>query len=326
MSIVARAQDPRTQDPRDAVSLSASSSRRGEKAIVGWLFLCAAFSVLVTVGIVLSLVPPTIEFFNRVLPSDFFSTDFWAPTNSGNPGFGVLRLIVGTLNVTIWALLIAIPAGLGAAIYLSEYSGTRMRRILKPVLEVLEGVPTVAYGFFALTFVTPLLREWWPTFLPGKLGEPPGIFSAASAGVVMGVMIIPTVASISQDAMSAVPSALRQAAYGLGSTRMQTATRVIVPAALSGIVASFVLGISRAIGETMIVLLAAGAAANLTLWPNDSVLTMTTFIARTSTGDIGTGTTTYYTIFAVGSVLFAITFVMNMISIALVRRFRETYE
>jgi phosphate transport system permease protein len=326
MSIAARAQDPRLQDPSSTVSLSASSSRRGEKAIVAWLFLCAVFSVLVTVGIVLSLIPPTVEFFRRVAPADFFSTDFWAPTNAGNPGFGVLRLIAGTLNVTIWALLIAIPAGLGAAIYLSEYSGTRMRKILKPVLEVLEGVPTVAYGFFALTFMTPLLRELWPTFLPGKLGEPPGIFSAASAGIVMGVMIIPTVASISQDAMSAVPSGLRQAAYGLGSTRMQTATRVIVPAALSGIVASFVLGISRAIGETMIVLLAAGAAANLTLWPNDSVLTMTTFIARTSTGDIGTGTTTYYTIFAVGSVLFVLTFVMNMIAIALVRRFRETYE
>ena len=308
------------------LSLRASSPRWGEKAIVGWLFLCAAFSVLVTAGIVFSLVPPTVEFFRRVAPADFFSTDFWAPTNSGNPGFGVLRLVVGTLNVTFWALLIAIPAGLGAAIYLSEYASSRARKILKPVLEVLEGVPTVAYGFFAMTFVTPLLREFWPTFLPGKLGEPPGIFSAASAGLVMGVMIIPTVASISQDAMSAVPSGLRQAAYGLGSTRMQVATRVVVPAALSGIVASFVLGVSRAIGETMIVLLAAGASANLTFWPNDSVLTMTTFIARTSTGDIGHGTTTYYTIFAVGALLFLMTFVMNMISIALVRRFRETYE
>ena len=315
----------RTADP-SPVSLTASSPRWGEKAIVGWLLLCAAFSVLVTAGIVFSLIPPTVEFFRRVAPGDFFSTDFWAPTNAGNPSFGVLRLVVGTLNVTFWALLIAIPAGLGAAIYLSEYASSRARKVLKPILEVLEGVPTVAYGFFAMTFVTPLLRDLWPTFLPGKLGEPPGIFSAASAGVVMGVMIIPTVASISQDAMSAVPSGLRQAAYGLGSTRMQVATRVVVPAALSGIVASFVLGISRAIGETMIVLLAAGASANLTFWPNDSVLTMTTFIARTSTGDIGHGTTTYYTIFAVGALLFLMTFVMNMISIALVRKFRETYE
>lgn len=326
MSTATHTESSRTGGPEGSVSLGASSRRYGEKAVVGWLFICAAFSVLVTVGIVLSLLTPTIEFFNRVAPGNFFSAEAWAPFNSGNPGYGVFRLVVGTLNVTLWALLIAIPAGLGAAIYLSEYASPRARRILKPILEVLEGVPTVAYGVFALTFVTPLLRDYWPTFLPGKLGEPPGVFSAASAGLVMGVMIIPTVASISQDAMSAVPSGLRQAAYGLGSTRMQVATKVVVPAALSGIVASFILGVSRAIGETMIVLLAAGAAANLSLWPNDSVLTMTTFIARTSTGDIGHGTTTYYTIFAVGALLFAMTFIMNMISIALVRRFREAYE
>ncbi|USQ76658.1 phosphate ABC transporter permease subunit PstC [Ornithinimicrobium cryptoxanthini] len=326
MSTATHTQSPPDGGRQEPVSLTASSPRYGEKAVVGWLFLCAAFSVLVTAGIVVSLLTPTIEFFNRVAPGNFFSAEAWAPFNSSNPGYGVLRLVVGTLNVTLWALLIAIPAGLGAAIYLSEYASRRARKVLKPILEVLEGVPTVAYGVFALTFVTPLLREFWPTFLPGKLGEPPGVFSAASAGIVMGVMIIPTVASISQDAMSAVPSGLRQAAYGLGSTRMQVATKVVVPAALSGIVAGFILGISRAIGETMIVLLAAGAAANLSLWPNDSVLTMTTFIARTSTGDIGHGTTTYYTIFAVGALLFAMTFIMNMISIALVRRFRETYE
>lgn len=326
MSSATHTQSPPDGDRQEPVSLSASSRRYGEKAVVGWLFLCAAFSVLVTAGIVVSLLTPTIEFFNRVSPANFFSAESWAPFNEGNPGYGVYRLVVGTLNVTFWALLIAIPAGLGAAIYLSEYASRRARKVLKPILEVLEGVPTVAYGVFALTFVTPLLREYWPTFLPGQLGEPPGVFSAASAGIVMGVMIIPTVASISQDAMSAVPSGLRQAAYGLGSTRMQVATKVVVPAALSGIVASFILGVSRAIGETMIVLLAAGAAANLSMWPNDSVLTMTTFIARTSTGDIGHGTTTYYTIFAVGALLFAMTFVMNMISIALVRRFREAYE
>lgn len=326
MSSATHTQSPPGGDRQEPVSLSASSRRYGEKAVVGWLFLCAAFSVLVTAGIVVSLLTPTIEFFSRVSPANFFSAESWAPFNEGNPGYGVYRLVVGTLNVTFWALLIAIPAGLGAAIYLSEYASRRARKVLKPILEVLEGVPTVAYGVFALTFVTPLLREYWPTFLPGQLGEPPGVFSAASAGIVMGVMIIPTVASISQDAMSAVPSGLRQAAYGLGSTRMQVATKVVVPAALSGIVASFILGVSRAIGETMIVLLAAGAAANLSMWPNDSVLTMTTFIARTSTGDIGHGTTTYYTIFAVGALLFAMTFVMNMISIALVRRFREAYE
>lgn len=306
-------------------SLGASSRRHGERAIRAWLFLCATVSVLVTVGIVFALAGPTIEFFRQVDVGRFFSTEEWAPTFQP-PGFGVLNIVVGTLNVTFWALLIAIPAGLGAAIYLSEYAGRRARRILKPVLEVLEGVPTVAYGFFALTFITPILRDVWPTWLPGDFGNPPGIFSAASAGLVMGIMIIPTVASISQDAMHAVPAGLRQAAYGLGSTRMQVATRVVVPAALSGIVASFILGISRAIGETMIVLIAAGATPQLTMMPNESVMTMTTFIGQSSTGDIATGTITYYTVFAVGSLLFVSTLVMNMLSIALVRRFRETYE
>jgi phosphate transport system permease protein len=309
----------------DRIGLTASSARWGEKVIIGWLFLCAAFSVLVTVGIVFALAAPTVEFFRLVSFREFFSTGEWAPSFQP-PEFGVARIVVGTLNVTFYALLIALPAGLGAAIYLSEYASPRARRVLKPILEVLEGVPTVAYGFFALTFVTPLLREFWPTFLPGGLGDPPGIFSAASAGLVMGVMIIPTVASISQDAMSAVPSALRQAAYGLGGTQMQVATKVVVPAALSGIVASFILGISRAIGETMIVLIAAGATPTLTFLPNESVQTMTAFIGQASTGDIATGTITYYTVFAVGSLLFVSTLTLNMISIALVRRFRETYE
>lgn len=307
------------------VDLTASSSRWGERAIIGWLFLCATFSVLVTAGIVFALVGPTIEFFRLVSFGEFFSTDDWAPSFEP-PEFGVLRIVTGTLNVTFYALLIALPCGLGAAIYLSEYAGKRARGILKPILEVLEGVPTVAYGFFALTFVTPLIREIWPTFLPGALGEPPGIFSAASAGLVMGIMIIPTVASVSEDAMSAVPQGLREAAYGIGSTRMQVATRIIVPAALSGIVASFILGISRAVGETMIVLIAAGATPNLSFLPNESVQTMTAFIGQASTGDISTGTITYYTVFAVGSLLFVSTLLLNMISIALVRRYRETYE
>ncbi|MCL3861480.1 phosphate ABC transporter permease subunit PstC [Actinotalea sp. K2] len=309
----------------ERIDLSASSPRRGEKVIIGWLFLCAAFSVLVTVGIVFALAGPTIEFFRQVSPGQFFSTDDWAPSFTP-PEFGVLRIVSGTLNVTFYALLIALPCGLGAAIYLSEYAGPRARKILKPILEVLEGVPTVAYGFFALTFITPLLREYWPTFLPGSLGDPPGVFSAASAGLVMGIMIIPTVASVSQDAMSAVPRGLREAAYGIGSTRMQVATRVVVPAALSGIVASFILGISRAVGETMIVLIAAGATPNLTLLPNESVQTMTAFIGQASTGDIAVGTITYYTVFAVGSLLFVSTLILNTISIALVRRYRETYE
>ncbi|MFX4288371.1 phosphate ABC transporter permease subunit PstC [Janibacter sp. G349] len=307
----------------DNVSLEATSSRWGEKAVVAWLFLCGALSVLVTVGIVVSLVGPAVEFFRAVSPGQFFSTDDWAPRQDL---FGVSRLVAGTAAVVLYSCIVALPAGLGAAIFLNEYAKPRTRRILKPLLEVLEGVPTVAYGFFAFVFVTPLIREWWPTFLPGKLGEAPGIFSVGAAGLVLGIMIIPTVASISQDAMAAVPKGLREAAYGLGSTRRQVATEVVVPAALSGIIASFVLGVSRAVGETMVVLMAAGATARLGLWPNEEALPMTAFIARTSTGDIATGTTIYYTVFAVGSLLFLITFTMNYFSARLVRRFREAYE
>lgn len=305
------------------ISLEARSARWGEKAIVAWLFACGAFSVLVTIGIIFSLTGPALEFFREVSPGRFFSTDDWAPRQDL---FGVSRLVAGTLAVVLFSCVIALPAGLGAAIFLNEYAKSRTRRILKPILEVLEGVPTVAYGFFAFVFVTPLLRKWWPTFLPGNLGEAPGIFSVGSAGLVLGIMIIPTVASISQDAMAAVPHGLREAAYGLGSTRQQVATQVVVPAALSGIVASFVLGVSRAVGETMVVLMAAGATARLGIWPNEEALPMTAFIARTSTGDIATGTTIYYTVFAVGALLFLITFTMNFFSARLVRRFREAYE
>lgn len=313
-----------TRAPADPqVRLRASSPRWGEKAIVTWLFLCAAFSVLVTISIVLSLLRPTVSFFSEVSVGQFFQAGIWAPRQEH---FAVLNLVAGTINVTMWALLIAVPAGLGAAIWLSEYAGRRARRIIKPTLEVLEGVPTVAYGLFAYLFITPILQQIWPTWLPGPLGQPPGIFSAGAAGLVMGIMLIPTIASISEDAMRGVPSGLRQAAYGLGSTKMQVATRVVVPAALSGIMAAFVLGISRGIGETMLVLIAAGATPNFTLLPNESVQTMTAFIARTATGDIATATLDYYTIFAVGALLFVFTFVMNLITAGLVRRFRETYE
>ncbi len=285
------------------------------------LFACALVSLLVTVGIVLALAGPTIEFFREVSPLDFFSAQEWAPTFSP-ASFGVLSIVVGTLNVTFWAILIALPMGLCAAIYLSEYASRRTRKVVKPVLEVLEGIPTVAYGFFALTFITPLIRDNWPGFL----GDAPGIFSAGAAGLVLGIMIIPTVASISEDAMTAVPSGLREGAYALGATRRVVATRVVVPAALSGIIASFVLGISRAIGETMVVLIAAGNTPNLTFSPVQSIQTMTAFIATTATGDIGVGTITYKTIFAVGALLFVFTLGMNLISSWLVRRFREVYE
>lgn len=295
--------------------------RPGEAIVKGLLFACALASVATTVGIIFALAGPTIDFFQQVSIVEFFSLAEWAPTFTP-PSFGVWPVVVGTLNVTFWALLIAIPCGLGAAIYLSEYASPATRRRLKPILEVLEGIPTVAYGFFALTFITPLIRDNWPGFL----GEQPGIFSAGAAGVVLGVMIIPTVASISEDAMHSVPRSLRQGAYALGATKRKVSVRVVVPAALSGIVAAFVLGISRAVGETMVVLIAAGNTPNMTLSPVEPIQTMTAFIANTATGDIGVGTLKYQTIFAVGSLLFLITFVMNLLSARLVRKYRETYE
>ena len=301
--------------------LEAQSPRYGEKAIFGLLAACAALSVAVTVAIVASLIGPTVEFFQDVPITDFlFGTEF-TPL-FGNPEFGVLPIVVGTLNVTLWALLVAIPVGIGTAIYLSEYASRRVRRIIKPTIEVLAGIPTVAFGFFALYTITPLLQDAWPGFL----GDPPTVFSAGSAGIAIGILIVPIIASISEDAMSAVPQGLREGAFALGATRMRVALRVVVPAALSGIVASIVLGISRAVGETMVVLIAAGSTPNLTLNPGESVQAMTAFIGTTATGDVATGTIEYKTIYAVGTLLFVLTLIMNMISIRLVRKYREVYE
>jgi len=301
--------------------LEAPSARYGEKAISGLLALCAILSVAITTAIVISLLSPTIDFFQDVSITDFlFGTDFTPLFNP--PSFGVVPIVVGTLSVTFWGLLTAIPIGLGAAIYLSEYASRRVRRIVKPTLEVLAGVPTVAFGFFALATITPVLQDIWPGFL----GDGPRIFNVLAAGLAMGIMIVPIIASISEDAMSAVPHGLREGAYALGATKMRVALRVVVPAALSGIVASFVLAASRAIGETMIVLIAAGNTPNLTLNPTESIQAMTAFIGTTATGDVATGTVEYNTIFAVGSLLFVMTLVMNMISIRLVRKYREVYE
>jgi phosphate transport system permease protein len=300
-------------------SLGRSRPRYGEAVIVAILFAAALVSVATTVGIVVALIPPTVEFFSSVSPREFLTTTDWSPTFA-DAHFGVLPLVTGTLVVTLVAVVVAVPFGLGAAIYLSEYADKRVRAALKPVLEVLAGIPTVVYGFFALTFVTPLLRAIWP------VGDGPGTYNALSAGLVMGVMIIPLVTSLSEDAMAAVPNALREGAYALASSRMQVATRVVVPAALSGIVAAFVLAISRAIGETMIVAIAAGGQPNLTLNPIEGMQTMTAFIASVAIGDVQTGSIEYKTIFAVGSLLFLMTFAMNAVSIRLVRRFREVYE
>jgi phosphate transport system permease protein len=299
--------------------LGVARPRYGELVIQGVLALCALLSVLTTVGIVVALLRPTIDFFSQVSIKEFFTGTDWSPLFS-EPKFGVLPLVAGTLVVTFWALVVAIPFGLGAAVYLSEYARPRVRRVVKPVLEVLAGIPTVVYGFFALTFVTPVLQDIW------LFGGKPGVFNALSAGLVMGVMVLPTVASLSEDAMSAVPSGLREGAYALGATRMRVATRVVAPAALSGIVASFVLGVSRAIGETMIVLIAAGGTPNLSLNPAEGMQTMTAFIASAGLGDQPTGSVGYKTIFAVGSTLFVMTFVMNLFSIRLVRKYREVYE
>ncbi len=294
----------------------AERRRYGEDVVKGVLAVCALISVATTVGIVVALLEPSIEFFREVSPVEFFSGTEWAATFTP-ARFGVLPLVGGTLAVTAWACLIAIPFGLGSAIYLSEYARARVRNVLKPALETLAGIPTVVYGFFALTFFTPLL---------GDLGIQVGTFNVLSAGLVMGVMLIPTVASISEDAMAAVPRDLRDGAYGLGASRLQVSTRIVVPAAISGIVASFVLAISRAVGETMIVLIAAGGIAQLTADPRDPMQTMTAFIAATGIGDVPTGSIAYKTIFAVGLTLFVFTLVMNVFAIRLVRKYREIYE
>ncbi len=298
-------------------SLGRSRPRYGEKLIQLLLFLAALVSIATTIGIVVALVRPTAAFFSKVSIVEFLTGTKWAPLFA-DPSYGVLPLVKGTLLITAIAMVVALPLGLGAAIYLSEYAKPRARKTLKPVLEVLAGIPTVVYGFFALSAVTPLLR----TMLPGSLE----IFNALSAGLVMGIMIIPTVASLSEDAMSAVPSGLREGAYALGSSRMQVAQRVVLPAALSGVVAAFVLGVSRAIGETMLVTIAGGTVPNMTLNPLEGMQTMTAFIAAAAVGDQPVGSIGYKTLFAVGSLLFLMTFAMNALSIRLTRKFREVYE
>jgi phosphate transport system permease protein len=298
------------------LTLRAERRRIGEDVVKGVLAVCALISVATTVGIVVALFVPAFEFFGDVSVVDFLTGTDWAPLFEP-ARFGVLPLISGTLLVTAIASLVAMPLGLGVAVYLSEYASPRVRGFLKPAFEMLAGIPTIVFGYFALTFMTPLLRD---------LGIEVDIFNTLSAGLVMGVMLIPTVASISEDAMTAVPGDLRAGAYALGSTRLHVATWIVVPAAFSGIVASYVLAISRAIGETMIVLIAAGTLPQLTLDPRETSETMTAFIGATGIGDVPTGSIEYKTIFAVGLTLFAFTLAMNMIAIRLVRKWREIYE
>ncbi len=294
-----------------------SRSRKAREAVIRVvLTICAYLSILTTVGIVFVLIGETVNFFREVPITRFLTSTEWS-ASFANGEFGIMVLIWGTLFVTFFACLVALPVGLLAAIYLSEYASTGLRRWLKPALEVLAGVPTVVYGFFALTLVTPFLQNFVPDLQ---------IFNVLSAGLVMGVMIIPTVASVSEDSIYAVPRSLREGAYALGATKREVATKIVVPAALSGIVASFVLGISRAVGETIIAAVAAGALAQLTLDPRESVQTMAAYIVQVASGETARGTLTYQTIFAVGSTLFLMTLVLNLISYWFVRRFRETYE
>ena len=275
-------------------------------------------SVLTTVLIIFSLLSETVAFFGDVGIGDFLTGTEWSPLFS-DPSFGVLPLVTGTLLITGISVLVAVPLGLGTAVYLAEYAKPRTRTIVKPFIELLAGVPTIVFGYFALTFFTPVI-------LNDLLGIEVPTFNALSAGIIMGFMVLPTVASISEDAMSAVPRSLREGAFGLGANKLQVSLRVVFPAALSGIVAAIVLGVSRAIGETMIVLVAAGQQPNLTADPRQSVETITTFIAATAKGDIATGSITYKTIFAVGMLLFLMTLVMNAIAIRFVRRYRQVYE
>jgi len=292
--------------------------RRGrEAAIHGILFLCAFISIFTTAGIIFTLLQETIGFFREVSILDFITDTRWTPLFKPQH-FGILPLLAGTLLVAVGAAIIALPVGLITAIFLSEYAPGWVRTILKPLLEVLAGIPTVVLGFFALTFLSPSIVQ--------ALFPQARVFNAASASIAVAIMIIPLVSSLSEDAMRAVPRSLREGAYALGATRFEVARRVVVPAALSGIVASFILAISRAVGETMIVTLAAGATPNLTWNPLDSVQTMTAYIVQVSMGDTPQGSLEFKTIFAVGMTLFLMTLAMNVVSQYLLQRFREVYE
>ncbi|OFV28067.1 MULTISPECIES: phosphate ABC transporter permease subunit PstC [Staphylococcus] len=279
------------------------------------LGIIAAISILTTIGILFTLITETITFFTRVSIVEFLFTKDWNPTGS-DPKYGIWALVIGTLKITVIATIVAVPIGLGAAIYLSEYASDKARRIIKPILEILAGIPTIVFGFFALTFVTPVLR----TIIPAL-----DSFNSVSPGIVVGIMIVPVITSMSEDAMASVPNKIREGAYGLGSTKFEVATKVVLPAAASGVVASIVLGISRAIGETMIVSLAAGSSPTASLNLTNSIQTMTGYIVEVATGDATFGSDMYYSIYAVGFTLFIFTLIMNLISYWISKRFREEY-
>jgi phosphate transport system permease protein len=306
------------QGRAEAPVLRAARRRWGEDLIKGLLMLAALISILTTTGIVLSLLEETIVFFGEVGVTDFLFGTEWSPAIEP-ASFGVLPLLSGTLIISAIAMLVATPLGLGAAIYLAEYARPGVRKTIKPILELLAGVPTIVFGYFALTFFT-------PEVLRGVFGLDVGIFNALAGGIIVGFLIIPTVASISEDAMSAVPQSLREGSFGLGASKLQTTMRVVFPAALSGIVASLVLAMSRAVGETMVVVIAAGLVAQWGVNLGEAMATMTAYIASTAKGDIATGTIAYKTVFAVGTTLFVITLILNLFSIRFVRKYRQVYE
>ena len=307
---------PRPPDPARATEKALAghvSTSATEQTVRGLLTLCAVLTMLTTLGIVAVLVLESARFFSDVSPLDFFGSTEWTP-QFADAAFGVWPLVGGTLLITVIASLVALPLGLLAAIYVAEYAAPRVRRVVKPALELLAGVPTVVFGYFALTAVTPVLRA----VIPGV-----GIYNALSAGLVVGIMILPIVASLSEDALRAVPNRVREGAYAVGATQGEVVWGVAVPSALSGIMASFLLAISRAVGETMIVVLAAGSTPQLTADPREAVQTMTAYIVQVTMGDTPQGSTVYQSLFAVGLLLFAITFAMNLAATWTVRRFAD---
>lgn len=286
--------------------------RFGEALIELLLRLCGLLSIATTVGILYVLFGQTLAFFQEVSFAQFFLDTQWTPLFA-EKRFGIWPLITGTLLIAVIALSVALPLGILAAVYLAEYASEKARNVLKPSIEILAGVPTVVYGYFALVTLTPLMQK----FIPGLAG-----FNALAPGIIMGIMILPTIASVTEDALQAVPRHVREAAWGLGATKMHTIVNVVLPSALSGIAAAVILGLSRAIGETMIVVIAAGQQPNLTLDPREPIATMTTYIVQVSMGDTPTGTLEYRTIFAVGTALFVMTFITNLFALRLARRFR----
>jgi phosphate transport system permease protein len=318
MSINSNLTKEKTVNVRDLIEQKRQSrnfKELFEKSIPIILLLIASVSILTTIGIIYTLLSETIEFFKRVPIVDFFTGTVLKPL-SQNPEFGVLPLIMGTVTSSLIAMAVAAPIGLMTAIYLSEYAGDKVRKVVKPLLEVLAGIPTIVYGFFAFTFVTPLLREFIPSLQATNILSP---------GIVMGIMIIPMIASLSEDAMSSVPNTMREGALALGSTKLEVTKKVVIPAALSGIIASFVLGISRAIGETMIVTIASGSTKNFTFDITQSMQTMTAYIVEVTGGDAPANSTIYFSLYAVAMTLFVFTLIMNLFARYVSRKFREEY-